>query len=68
MPQFFSEFSFSEIEEATHHFDPSLKIGEGGYGNIYKGILGQTQVAVKMRRSNSMQGPAEFQQEVILIF
>ncbi|KAJ6675351.1 U-BOX DOMAIN-CONTAINING PROTEIN 33 [Salix viminalis] len=64
MPQFFSEFSFSEIEEATHHFDPSLKIGEGGYGNIYKGILGQTQVAVKMRRSNSMQGPAEFQQEV----
>ncbi|KAJ6722953.1 hypothetical protein OIU74_007518 [Salix koriyanagi] len=68
MPQFFSEFAFSEIEEATHHFDPSLKIGEGGYGNIYKGILGQTQVAVKMRRSNSMQGPAEFQQEVILIF
>ncbi|KAG5231362.1 hypothetical protein OIU76_005798 [Salix suchowensis] len=64
MPQFFSEFSLSEIEEATHHFDPSLKIGEGGYGNIYKGILGQTQVAVKMRRSNSMQGPAEFQQEV----
>eukprot|EP00258_Populus_trichocarpa_P024766 XP_024440785.1 U-box domain-containing protein 33 isoform X4 [Populus trichocarpa] len=64
MPRFFSDFSFSEIEEATHHFDPSRKIGEGGYGNIYKGVLRQTQVAVKMLDSNSMQGPAEFQQEV----
>ncbi|KAG6748109.1 hypothetical protein POTOM_048010 [Populus tomentosa] len=64
MPRFFSDFSFSEIEEATHHFDPSRKIGEGGYGNIYKGVLRQTQVAVKMLHSNSRQGPAEFQQEV----
>jgi len=64
MPRFFSDFSFSEIEEATHHFDPSRKIGEGGFGNIYKGVLRQTQVAVKMLHSNSMQGPAEFQQEV----
>jgi uncharacterized membrane-anchored protein YhcB (DUF1043 family) len=64
MPRFFSDFSFSEIEEATHHFDPSCKIGEGGFGNIYKGVLRQTQVAVKMLHSNSMQGPAEFQQEV----
>ncbi|KAG6786779.1 hypothetical protein POTOM_008395 [Populus tomentosa] len=64
MSQFFSEFSVSEIEEATQHFDPSLKIGEGGYGSIYKGVLRQTQVAVKMLHSNSLQGPAEFQQEV----
>jgi chromosome segregation ATPase len=64
MSQFFTEFSLSEIEEATQHFDPSLKIGEGGYGSIYKGVLRQTQVAVKMLHSNSLQGPAEFQQEV----
>ncbi|KAG5251565.1 U-box domain-containing protein [Salix suchowensis] len=64
MFQFFSEISFSEIEEATQHFDPSLKIGEGGYGSIFKGVLRQTQVAVKMLHSNSLQGPAEFQQEV----
>ncbi|KAA8520639.1 hypothetical protein F0562_014895 [Nyssa sinensis] len=30
---FFTEFSLSEIEEATHNFDPTLKIGEGGYGS-----------------------------------
>lgn len=65
-PEFFSEFSFSEIVEATSNFDPSLKIGEGGYGNIYKGLLRHTQVAIKMLNSNSMQGPSEFQQEVTL--
>ncbi|KAK7841098.1 u-box domain-containing protein 33 [Quercus suber] len=43
MPQFFSEFSFSEIKEATRNFDPSLKIGQGGYGNIFKGFLRCTQ-------------------------
>lgn len=64
MPQFFSEFSFPEIEEATQHFDPALKIGEGGYGSIFKGFLRHTEVAIKMLNSHSLQGPSEFQQEV----
>ncbi|XP_052193096.1 U-box domain-containing protein 33 isoform X2 [Diospyros lotus] len=67
MPRFFSEFYFSEIEEATNNFDPSLKIGEGGYGNIYRGFLRQTQVAIKMLNSHSLQGPSEFQQEVNIL-
>ncbi|XP_017235711.1 U-box domain-containing protein 33 isoform X1 [Daucus carota subsp. sativus] len=62
--QFYTEFSLSEIEAATHGFNPSLKIGEGGYGNIYAGILRHTQVAVKVPHSNSLQGPLEFEQEV----
>lgn len=64
VPQFFSEFSFSEIEEATNNFDQALKIGEGGYGSIYRGVLRHTQVAIKMLHPNSSQGPLEFQQEV----
>ncbi|KAM2280342.1 hypothetical protein ACFX1S_041075 [Malus domestica] len=64
MPRFFSEFSFAEIEEATQSFNPSLKIGEGGYGSIFKGSLCHTQVAIKMLNAQSMQGPSEFQQEV----
>ncbi|KAL5796164.1 hypothetical protein ACOSQ2_000984 [Xanthoceras sorbifolium] len=64
IPQLFSEFSFSEVEEATCNFDPSLKIGEGGYGSIYKGLLRHTQVAIKKLHSHSLQGPSEFQQEV----
>nr|POE60676.1 u-box domain-containing protein 33 [Quercus suber] len=64
MPQFFSEFSFSEIKEATRNFDPSLKIGQGGYGNIFKGFLRCTQVAIKILQPGSLQGPSEFHQEV----
>ncbi|XP_023539312.1 U-box domain-containing protein 33-like isoform X1 [Cucurbita pepo subsp. pepo] len=64
LPQFFTEFPFREIEEATRNFDPSLKIGEGGYGSIYKGFLRHTMVAIKILHSDSSQGPSEFQQEV----
>ncbi|KAL0002462.1 hypothetical protein SO802_016243 [Lithocarpus litseifolius] len=48
------EFSFSEIKEATRNFDPSLKIGQGGYGNIFKGFLRCTQVNVlsKLKHPN----------------
>ncbi|XP_057454645.1 U-box domain-containing protein 33-like isoform X2 [Lotus japonicus] len=60
----FSEFSFSEIVEATGNFNPSMKIGEGGYGSIFRGILRHTEVAIKMLNPNSTQGPSEFQQEV----
>ncbi|KAL0720660.1 hypothetical protein Bca4012_035259 [Brassica carinata] len=62
--QYFTHFTFSEIEEATNRFDSTLKIGGGGYGSIYVGILRHTQVAIKMLNPNSSQGPVEYQQEV----
>ncbi|XP_061341262.1 U-box domain-containing protein 33-like isoform X1 [Gastrolobium bilobum] len=65
--QLFSEFSFPEIKEATSNFDPSLKIGEGGYGSIFKGILCRTEVAIKTLDPKSKQGPSEFQQEVKIL-
>ncbi|KAM3698764.1 hypothetical protein ACJW31_06G211500 [Castanea mollissima] len=64
IPQFFSEFLLTEIEEATQNFDESLKIGQGGYGNIYRGLLRQTEVAIKRLQSQGSQGPSEFQMEV----
>lgn len=65
VPEMFSEFSFQEIEQATSNFDLSLKIGEGGYGSIYRGILRHADVAIKiLHAENSSQGPSEFQQEV----
>ncbi|KAI8549808.1 hypothetical protein RHMOL_Rhmol06G0054100 [Rhododendron molle] len=30
-------FSLHEIERATGNFDPSMKIGQGGYGSVYRG-------------------------------
>lgn len=33
-------YSQEEIEEATDNFDETKKIGTGGYGCVYHGILG----------------------------
>lgn len=32
-------FSFSELRHATNDFNKLLKIGEGGFGSVYKGTL-----------------------------
>ncbi|CDY27350.1 BnaC04g50550D [Brassica napus] len=64
LPHYFTDFSFSEIEEATNRFDSTLKIGEGGYGSIYVGTLRHTQVAIKILNPKSSQGSVEYQQEV----
>ncbi|KAG9441294.1 hypothetical protein H6P81_017148 [Aristolochia fimbriata] len=63
----FSLFSYLEIEEATQAYDPSLKIGEGGYGSVYRGQLRHTTVAVKVLNPGSLQGKAEFEQEVDIL-
>lgn len=60
----FSEFSYAELEEAANNFDESLKIGEGGYGSVYKGVLRHTTVAIKLLNPQGMQGKSEFHKEV----
>ncbi|KAF3967052.1 hypothetical protein CMV_008904 [Castanea mollissima] len=61
MPQF-SEFSFSEIEKATQNFNPSLNIGEGRHGKMYKGLLHEIQVAIIVLDTHNSQDP--FQSEL----
>ncbi|XP_072959347.1 probable LRR receptor-like serine/threonine-protein kinase At1g07650 [Typha angustifolia] len=61
-------FSLKEIEDATKNFDPSNKIGEGGFGAVYRGILEDgTIVAVKQLSSKSRQGNREFLNEIGII-
>ncbi|KAI9125127.1 hypothetical protein K1719_003743 [Acacia pycnantha] len=45
-------FSLEEIEEATDYFDETRKIGVGGYGSVYFGVMGEKEVAIKKMRSN----------------
>ncbi|KAI7998555.1 LysM domain receptor-like kinase 3 [Camellia lanceoleosa] len=56
VPVFESErpviYSLEEIEAATNCFDETRKIGEGGYGSVYFGVLGEQEVAIKKMRSN----------------
>ncbi|XP_041001384.1 U-box domain-containing protein 52-like [Juglans microcarpa x Juglans regia] len=60
----YRRYSIDEIEKATDYFNSSLKIGEGGYGPVYKGLLDHTAVAIKILRPDLSQGQKQFQQEV----
>lgn len=53
-----------EIAKATNNFSEDLKVGEGGYGPVYKATLNNTLVAIKILHSNVTQGLKQFQQEV----
>ncbi|KAI3682836.1 hypothetical protein L1987_83142 [Smallanthus sonchifolius] len=61
-------FSFKELKIATRNFDATSKIGEGGFGPVYKGTLRDgTLVAVKQLSSYSRQGNREFLNEIGVI-
>ncbi|ONI10810.1 hypothetical protein PRUPE_4G069300 [Prunus persica] len=61
-------FTFKQIKAATNNFDPINKIGEGGFGSVYKGILlDGTIIAVKQLSSKSKQGNREFVNEIGMI-
>ncbi|XP_059316847.1 G-type lectin S-receptor-like serine/threonine-protein kinase At4g27290 [Lycium ferocissimum] len=61
-------FQLSTITRATNNFSDNNKIGEGGFGLVYKGVLEEGQeIAVKRLSRTSMQGLDEFKNEVIYI-
>lgn len=64
----YRKYSIEEIETATGYFSPSEKIGEGGYGPVYKAYLDHTAVAIKVLRSDISQGKKQFQREVLHFF
>ncbi|XP_052201517.1 probable LRR receptor-like serine/threonine-protein kinase RFK1 isoform X2 [Diospyros lotus] len=50
-------FTLKQIKAATNNFDSANKIGEGGFGPVYKGLLSDgTEIAVKQLSSKSRQG------------
>uniref|UniRef100_A0A0D9XGI2 non-specific serine/threonine protein kinase n=1 Tax=Leersia perrieri TaxID=77586 RepID=A0A0D9XGI2_9ORYZ len=63
----FPSVRFEDIALATNNFSEAYKIGQGGFGKVYKGMLGGQEVAVKRLSRNSQQGTHEFRNEVILI-
>ncbi|RHN40721.1 putative protein kinase RLK-Pelle-DLSV family [Medicago truncatula] len=61
-------FNYASILEATIDFSPENKLGQGGYGPVYKGILPTGQeIAVKRLSKTSRQGIVEFKNELVLI-
>ncbi|XP_050147220.1 probable LRR receptor-like serine/threonine-protein kinase At1g56130 isoform X3 [Malus sylvestris] len=61
-------FSYAELRVATEDFNPSNKLGEGGYGPVYKGTLSDGRVvAVKQLSVASHQGQSQFVSEIATI-
>ncbi|XP_009788889.1 receptor-like serine/threonine-protein kinase SD1-8 isoform X4 [Nicotiana sylvestris] len=61
-------FRLEKILAATDNFSDAQKLGQGGFGPVYKGIFsGGQEIAVKRLSSQSRQGIGEFRNEVILI-
>ncbi|KAI9086964.1 hypothetical protein K1719_031125 [Acacia pycnantha] len=61
-------FSYSELKNATDDFNPDNKLGEGGFGPVYKGTLNDGRVtAVKQLSVASRQGKSQFIAEIATI-
>ncbi|XP_059658863.1 G-type lectin S-receptor-like serine/threonine-protein kinase At4g11900 [Cornus florida] len=61
-------FSFASVSAATGNFSVENRLGEGGFGPVYKGksLRGQ-EIAVKRLSRRSGQGFQEFRNEAVLI-
>ncbi|GMI73024.1 hypothetical protein like AT5G12000 [Hibiscus trionum] len=60
----YRKFTIDDVEAATDYFASEHKIGEGGYGPVFKGTLDHTAIAIKVLRPDMSQGRKQFQQEV----
>ncbi|PON88175.1 Cysteine rich receptor like kinase [Trema orientale] len=62
------QYSFETIRVATDNFSETNKLGQGGFGAVYKGRLSNGQdIAVKRLSMGSKQGELEFKNEVMLV-
>nr|GMD92999.1 cysteine-rich receptor-like protein kinase 10 [Ipomoea batatas] len=62
------QYDFATIQAITNDFSLESKIGEGGYGSVYKGWLPTGQeVAIKRLSKSSGQGAQEFKNEVEVV-
>ncbi|KAL8516889.1 hypothetical protein ACS0TY_015224 [Phlomoides rotata] len=62
--------SYSLLRRATSNFSPSLRLGQGGFGSVYRAdlhvpVFTFSHAAVKAMDAGSLQGEREFQNELL---
>lgn len=61
-------FKYTTLEKATGCFDEANKLGEGGFGSVYKGVMADgREIAVKRLYFNNKHRAADFYNEVKII-
>lgn len=61
-------YTYKELRDATDDFCPTNKIGEGGFGSVYRGKLKHGKIgAIKVLSAESQQGVSEFLTEIKVI-
>ncbi|KAF5764421.1 putative protein kinase RLK-Pelle-L-LEC family [Helianthus annuus] len=69
LPGMPKEFRFRELKKATNNFNERRKLGQGGYGVVYRGVLPEdnVEVAVKWFSRESLKGEDDFLAELTII-
>lgn len=61
-------FTFKQLQTATNNFSESNIVGHGGFGSVYRGMLGDGRIAaIKQLDNSSKQGEHEFRVEVDML-
>ncbi|ONH92594.1 hypothetical protein PRUPE_8G183000 [Prunus persica] len=70
------EFKYKELKEATNNFHESMRLGQGGFGIVYRGTLHDkdhadtktsTEIAVKKFSRDNIKGKDDFLAELTII-
>jgi serine/threonine protein kinase len=62
-------FRYKDLSSATDNFSDERKLGEGGFGSVYRGFIRESklEVAIKRVSNGSKQGKKEYISEVRII-
>ncbi|KAH9558381.1 hypothetical protein CY35_06G005900 [Sphagnum magellanicum] len=60
-------YAYKDLQKATNNFHDNMKLGQGAFGAVYKGVLDGSEIAVKLLLPEVQQGMEEFSNEIVLV-
>jgi serine/threonine protein kinase len=65
LPYRLKEWSYEDLADAAAHFAPASKMGEGGFGPVYRGRLDGQEVAIKVLSEQAWRSASNEQRKLI---
>ncbi|CAK9230868.1 unnamed protein product [Sphagnum troendelagicum] len=60
-------YAYKDLQKATNNFHDNMKLGQGAFGAVYKGVLDGSEIAVKVLLPEVQQGMEDFSNEIVLV-